>query len=296
MLKKNPPPAHTPEGGCPDKDAGLDHQDGHLRTWAGLLPGLIDRLGQDSFPERLAQAARQIIDYENCIIFLFRGRAKPLKLFSSFRGPAERKAVRNYAEKTYVLNPFYQAYLKGLEPGVYRMRDLAPDSYFEHGYYRAHDASRAEEEEIGYITDNWPRGREEAQIAAALDQGAMVEISFNRPVSDGGFSRQDMDLLAMMEPAAAAMIRQHWQLRTARKAAPEPDTRIDDAFENFGSPVLSQREQEIIRLILRGHSSESIGLRLGIAITTVKTHRKKAYAKLEISSQSELLSLFLKTL
>ena len=50
------------------------------------------------------------------------------------------------------------------------------------------------------------------------------------------------------------------------------------------------------QLILRGHSSESICFNLGISLGTVKTHRKNAYAKLEISSQSELLSLFLHSL
>ena len=44
---------------------------------------------------------------------------------------------------------------------------------------------------------------------------------------------------------------------------------------------------------LRGHSSESIGFNLGISLGTVKTHRKNAYAKLGVTSQSELLSVFL---
>ena len=56
----------------------------------------------------------------------------------------------------------------------------------------------------------------------------------------------------------------------------------------------TEREREITQLILRGHSSQSIAFNLGISLGTVKTHRKNAYAKLGISSQSELLSLFLR--
>jgi DNA-binding CsgD family transcriptional regulator len=59
---------------------------------------------------------------------------------------------------------------------------------------------------------------------------------------------------------------------------------------------LSDREREVTQLILRGHSSQSICFNLGISLGTVKTHRKNAYAKLNISSQSELLSLFLQSL
>ena len=53
------------------------------------------------------------------------------------------------------------------------------------------------------------------------------------------------------------------------------------------------QEAEVVRLILQGHSSLSISLKLDISMTTVKTHRKNAYAKLNISSQSELLARFL---
>jgi len=43
-------------------------------------------------------------------------------------------------------------------------------------------------------------------------------------------------------------------------------------------------------MVLRGHSSESIGRLFQIATGTVKIHRKNSYAKLGISSQSELFS------
>ena len=220
MVKKNTAAAYPPEGGCRNPETVPATDEGKDGLWARLVPDLIDRLGQDGFLADLALAARQILPFENCIIFLFRGRARPLELYSSFDSPEEREALRLYAEKTYVLNPFYQAYLKGLAPGVYRMRDLAPDAYFGRDFYRAHSASRAEDEEIGYLTDNWPKGREEVQIAIALPEGAMVEISFNRPVSNGGFAEEDIALLTMIEPAVAALARQYWQFYRLRQVPP----------------------------------------------------------------------------
>ena len=44
-------------------------------------------------------------------------------------------------------------------------------------------------------------------------------------------------------------------------------------------------------MILRGHSSVSISLRLGISPQTVKVFRKQLYRKCGISSQAELFSL-----
>ncbi len=56
---------------------------------------------------------------------------------------------------------------------------------------------------------------------------------------------------------------------------------------------LSPRQAEIALLILRGHSSVSIGLRLGISAQTVKVFRKQLYRKCGISSQAELFSLLM---
>jgi len=46
-------------------------------------------------------------------------------------------------------------------------------------------------------------------------------------------------------------------------------------------------------LILRGHSTMSIGLRLGLSPQTVKVFRKQLYSRCTISSQAELFALML---
>jgi DNA-binding CsgD family transcriptional regulator len=51
----------------------------------------------------------------------------------------------------------------------------------------------------------------------------------------------------------------------------------------------------VATLILKGHSSASVSTVAGITVGTVKIHRKNIYRKLSISSQSELLSNFLRS-
>ena len=72
--------------------------------------------------------------------------------------------------------PVYQAFLKGLDPGVYRLRDLAPDGFFKSEYYRAFKVLPRASEEIGFVTENWPQGMEEVCIASTLDDGTFAEI------------------------------------------------------------------------------------------------------------------------
>ena len=72
--------------------------------------------------------------------------------------------------------------------------------------------------------------------------------------------------------------------------------RVNEVFKTFGTSVLTTRECEVVGLVLRGYSSEAIADILGIAKGTVKTYRRSIYAKLGISSQSELFSMFISAL
>ena len=60
--------------------------------------------------------------------------------------------------------------------------------------------------------------------------------------------------------------------------------------------MLTERESQVINLVLHGHSTKTIAEKLSISVETVKLHRKHAYAKLEVSSQAELFYLFLDAL
>jgi len=88
-------------------------------------------------------------------------------------------------------------------------------------------------------------------------------------------------------------------VRSRFDSAPETlpaEAALREAFAAFGRHRLTQRESEVVTMVLRGHSSEAIGAALKIAPGTVKIHRKNIYAKLGIGSQAELFSMFLSSL
>jgi LuxR family transcriptional regulator, activator of tox operons len=58
-------------------------------------------------------------------------------------------------------------------------------------------------------------------------------------------------------------------------------------------PQLARRELDICVGIMQGKSSEAIALALGISVNTVLTYRKRAYARLGITSHNELMRLVL---
>jgi len=258
------------------------------------LGAMVDALHCESLLEIFFKNLSEICPFEMGALFIYRNRSKPLCLYDTFKNQKARLGLKNYVEYTYVLNPFYQTYLSGITPGVFRIQDLAPDAYFTSEHHNLRKISVSNTEDIGYITEGWPKGREEISIAIQLDKGAAAEVSLLRP-NQGGFRHQDLEKLRWIEPIIASLIRSYWHERESRKNQ-ITDSSIDEAFENFGKPILTDRECKVVQLILRGHSTLSISLHLNVAVTTIKSHRKNAYMKLEISTQSELLSLFIDSL
>ena len=264
-------------------------------AWYRSLGEIIDGLESERFLEHFIERFGRLVAFDLATIFVYRGRSRPLVVYDNFQLAGAQRGIAAYVQSSYVLNPFYQAYLKGIGPGVYRIRDLAPDAFFVSEYYKSYRALPRASEEIGFITDGWPEGMEEALIVFALENGEVGELGIYRDISGGGFSDGELARIAAVEPALGAIFRKYWASASGAQASP-PDSRVDDAFAGFGEEILSDRERQVMRMILHGHSSESICFNLGISLGTVKTHRKHAYAKLGISSQSELLSLFLQSL
>ena len=193
----------------------------------------------------------------------------------------------HYQEGPYLLDPFYQVYADRMEAGLYRMREIAPDRFYHSEYYRSYYRRTGLAEEIGFLV--------------SLPHDMKLVISLMRAGTSAPFSDRDMNKLRRMEPIVHATAARHWrnlghlQPREAKRttAGPGLNLQVTSAFENFGEGVLTRREREVVRMVLRGHSSNSIGRQFYITTGTVKIHRKNIYAKLGISSQSELFSRFI---
>jgi DNA-binding CsgD family transcriptional regulator len=133
---------------------------------------------------------------------------------------------------------------------------------------------------------------DEMQFIVQLGDSGALSLSLG---SRQRFAAAQHGLLVMVCPWVLALLGQHWQ-QQGQRPAPAMASQVRDAMSLFGAKVLSERELEIARLVLRGYSSKAMAERLAISPETVKVHRRHLYAKLDISSQSELFSLFLQSL
>jgi len=59
---------------------------------------------------------------------------------------------------------------------------------------------------------------------------------------------------------------------------------VDDSYDQ-----LSPREQQVLRLIALGHTSQQVADRLGLSVKTVETYKSRLMAKLDLTSRAALV-------
>jgi DNA-binding CsgD family transcriptional regulator len=254
--------------------------------WHPALATVIRELDGPRFAPTLARALRQVAPYDYTVIFGYRGEDRPVDLYDDFGAGIRDVFVTVYQAGPYLLDPFFHASRGNAAPGLYRMRDLAPDRFYQSEYYRSYYVQTGLAEEIGFFL--------------APGDGARAVISLMRAGHSPAFSARDMAQLHAVAPVVIAAAERHWRALAQRfdvaPDVPSAEGVLRQAFAAFGRHRLTPREGEVVALVLRGHSSDAIGTALRIAPGTVKIHRKNIYAKLGIGSQAELFSMFLASL
>ncbi|MFG1491570.1 helix-turn-helix transcriptional regulator, partial [Oceanospirillum sp. HFRX-1_2] len=135
---------------------------------------------------------------------------------------------------------------------------------------------------------------DEVSIIVNIKPDVQLHLSLGLRDSRRVLTPEDISRLEVVTPLLIALTRSHWpdvSGETSRVGA-----HMENAFNQFGTSKLSERESEIARLTLQGHSSKSMARLLDISPETVKVYRKKVHQKLAISSQGELFSIFLEAL
>jgi DNA-binding CsgD family transcriptional regulator len=264
-------------------------------AWNHRIAKAALNLGGDGFPDLLLEAIRTVSPFRFALMMVYRPVARPYCVHHTFDNEAAKSAVSRYTEATYVLNPVYNAFLAGLKPGIYRITELAPDAYFSSEVFDSLEIGLHSDEELGYRTPGWPAGLAELIVAVGLPNGEMLEISLSRPASEG-YDDGSISRICLIEPVISALFNVFWAQARARLSQAANSLSLDDLLRDFGRDTLTQREREVAQLILRGHSGESISLHLDISRATVKSHRQNIYGKLNVATQQELFSHFLKSL
>ena len=246
------------------------------------LATAIGRIGRDQFEPALWDFFLAIAQPDNLIILAYRDAGPPLVLYRRFAHPQ----VFSLIEQTYVagafrLDPYYDLHRQRAPDGTYRLRDIAPDAFHRSRYFIEYYDQTTLQDEIAFVVWAAP--------------GVSLNLCLGRDATSGrAFTAAEMECCQRLQPVVAAMALDHWR-GIAESAGPAEDVAasLAKAARRARGIALSPRQAEVALLILRGHSTVSIGLRLGLSPQTVKVFRKQLYARCAISSQAELFALML---
>jgi DNA-binding CsgD family transcriptional regulator len=253
------------------------------------LAEAIRESGGAGFEVSLTGFLRRSIACNNAVIIAFRRTGAPGVLYEQADDPVVfRDLHRLYVAGAYLLDPFHDLHLNRIAPGAYRLLDVAPDQFQRSQYYLDYYRQTTLTDELAFVS--YPD--EDTTLTICLGRDA----SMPRP-----FGSQAREVAARIAPVVTALADRHWRACRSVPVTVSATTSIHaDAPERLRGVLadshairLSQRQSQVALLILQGHSSISIGLRLGVSAQTVKVFRRQIYTRCGISSQAELFALLL---
>jgi DNA-binding CsgD family transcriptional regulator len=242
----------------------------------GAFAPAITALGGAAFASELLAALNQSVPIDHVCLMRFVDRVRPPVLESaSWRGGAHVAEVqRAYLDGLYRFDPNLSL---PAQSGVV-FRHLRRDAIVNTDYRKACFV-RA--------------GLLERLTVAAAEAGQLVLLNLYRLDPSGPFAAGEIAAVEELSRFLAALAIKHvgtlGMLLRSRDRADRIAALAARLHARDGR--LTMRERDVLSRVMLGVTSEGIALDLGIGLNSVLTYRKRAYARLGVSSQVELFAL-----
>ena len=249
----------------------------------------VEDLGTERFAQRLLHAISLGTGAEHLAFYSFQDTLKPILIaaVSSTEDAIAATSAQIYQEADYYqYDPHSRQLADGPHSGE-EPSDGEPLIFF----VAAEDIGDAQ-----YRQEIYERYDLDGRLSL-LDRsdGSWHAIGIFKHRSTGGFEQADFNAFAdcatlISKLAAGHLARldgEQWQHATR-----PPLSYLEDLLRQVG-PALSERERQVCSRALQGVTGEGIALDLHISENTVATLRKRAYAKLGVTTLNELFALCL---
>ncbi len=248
-------------------------------AWHRSVGQLVEALDAPDFWIRLVRLLEQYVPFDSWVALLF-SQGRP-QVFAECPGAdgGPDPLFQDYLRGLYLLDPFYIANRERPASGLFRLTEVAPECFGDTEYYRL------------YFTHNVVQ--DEVQYNVCLSGGRTVCLSLG---SRTRFEPQQIALLDLVRPWVCGLMRQRLFFEAGVSEPPNSSSghwqgNLEEMMTRLGTP-LTDRELDVIRLVLSGCSNKETAAKLDISSETVKVHRRHVYAKLTVKSQAELFKIF----
>ena len=251
------------------------------RSAVELLARATRTAGTGAGPAAILAFVDALLPFTSCLVTLLAAGRRPVVLYDDIRPERREAVIEAYLRGAYLLDPFYDLVVRGLDHQVVRLQEIQPDHFRKSEYFSTYYTDTRLVDEVGLFVARWA--------------GSHIFVSLGRAAGTAPFASRGVQRLQSLLPVIEALLVRQWDAEQFTAAEAGPVT-LDDTLRQRGFAALSAREREVVALILKGHSSKSIAGQLSIAVGTVKNHRKNIYRKLAITSQAALFARFLRGL
>jgi DNA-binding CsgD family transcriptional regulator len=253
-----------------------------VSKWNRDLSLAIAGLGTDRFFPALVAAVKGQVKIDYPQVWLYHRDLPPRVLYHEIPQNAISGQIYDYLEGPYREDPFYQTSMHQPRAKIYRLSRVTLGKLEQSSYYEDYYGDTGTVDEAIYLSK--------------LHGGNVINLSIMRLPEHGEFTEEEYESLYLLAEPVSELIKthsEHDEFAVTNLIQPGIDHQIDLAFRTFGASLLSPREKDVLELMLRGYGTDVSASRLGIALETVRRHRKSIYRKLDVNSQTDLFSLFL---
>ncbi|MBL4802523.1 MAG: helix-turn-helix transcriptional regulator [Emcibacter sp.] len=255
--------------------------------WYRYLSDLYGLNDSKEIPQKLAVALQYLSRGDSVLVMVYFPHKRPVLLYADIDHNNRKNNFDEYLQGFYLLDPFYQMTLTCKDVTLSHLKDICENKFYDSEYYESWYKQSGLKDELNYLIP--------------LEQDAVAAISLSRNMDNSFFSPEKITQLDIIKPLISTLMKKYWDSQNPLTVEEENREQglhgaLCKAMENFGRSCLTDREMEITQYLLRGYGIKATAMKLDIAPSTIKVHRKNIYRKLDITSHSELFTLFIDAL
>lgn len=240
---------------------------------------MVENLGKSQFDECFFRFYDEVIGIAQCTVFEFPKDGKPRLILAVGKSNTFDKSAKTLAYD----------FVNGLFGLDKSFSEVLDEKACSHPEWNLIEPKQIED------VDYRQKFYDEPQLCQELvlpykDRERTLVASLYRSLSQGEFSEDDEKIASEYIDLSVKLLARHIEFLhlDVRDDIDKRASRYHHILDILQKCNLTPREAEICALILLGHTTMGIGLKLNISTNTVATHRKRAYAKLGIATQNEL--------
>jgi len=242
---------------------------------------LHDAVGDAGFYKQIADFFVENVQCEFVGVFEFQRGLQPRHVYSSLT--AFDNDMAKYLRGMYILDPYFDLYENQNRTGIHHLNPDRWSGFEESDFFKFYWRHTGQNDEVGGLYE------------IAEDRCIHVSVAFDS--IEGVRAENATTFMQTTEAICQAMFKRHVFAPGHTELRDEVTRRalhkvVSATLAEFGEGILTDREQSVVQLLLRGHSAKSQARILSISPGTVSIHRSNIYRKLDISGQGELFSIF----